>query len=211
MPAALAAAVAAVLLASAPAAASVPARPAIINLRLPDYPQRIANLHAYSLRVYGTDRIIQRRPKLIMEHWTASQTAMQAWNYWASNPNSAYTHFIIDTDGTIRQDMPTWLMPRQQYGIDQDSIGIEHAGTRDSDVMSNPAMLKASLRLTCWLAFRHGIQVRNVIGHAEALTHPFYEPPLPPELQWKTHDDMRRSSMSRYRHLLAVSCPRLKL
>ena len=59
-------------------------------------------------------------------------------------------------------------------GLNYTAIGIEHVGTSDAEILGNAAQLSASLRLTAWLQWRYGIQLRNVIGHNESLTSPFH-------------------------------------
>jgi hypothetical protein len=69
--------------------------------------------------------------------------------------------------------------------------------------MSNPRQLAASLRLTRWLRCRYGIEVRNVIGHAESLSSPYFHERIE-RLRDDTHDDFARPAMARYRTRLAA-------
>jgi beta-N-acetylhexosaminidase len=81
------------------------------------------------------------------------------------------------------------------------AIGIEHVGTSDQAILSNPAMMRSSLRLTLWLMDRFHIQVRDVIGHAETLMSPFHHERYP---SWRcqTHADWSHADMQRYRQRL---------
>jgi beta-N-acetylhexosaminidase len=62
-------------------------------------------------------------------------------------------------------------------------------------------MMRASLRLTLWLMDRFGIQVRNVIGHAETLMSPYHHE-LYPSWRCLTHADWQHVDMQRYRRRL---------
>ena len=91
------------------------------------------------------------------------------------------------------------MSPRDRYELT--AIGIEHVGTNDGQILSNPAMMRASLRLTLWLMDRFGIQARNVIGHAETLMSPFHHEAYPSWRCW-THADWQHEDMLRYRERL---------
>ena len=110
-------------------------------------------------------------------------------------------HFVIDTDGTIYQLVSLRIRCRHAIGMNWTAVGIEHVGTSDGQILSNPAMMRASLRLTLWLMDRFHIQVRNVIAHAETLMSPFHHERYP---SWRcqTHADWSHSDMQRYRQRL---------
>jgi hypothetical protein len=90
---------------------------------------------------------------------------------------------------------------RHVVGLNHVSIGIEHVGHKDDDVLNNKRMLKASLRLTRYLRCREQISVKRVIGHNESLDNPFYRE-LDPDFRGRTHGDWRKSSMRVYRRKL---------
>ena len=107
-------------------------------------------------------------------------------------------HFVIHTDGTIYQLVSLRIRCRHTIGLNQSSIGIEHVGRSDAEVIGNARQMRASLRLTLWLVARFGIQTRNVIGHGESLKSPLrYER----YASWKcmTHTDMSSRAMQTYR------------
>jgi hypothetical protein len=108
---------------------------------------------------------------------------------------------VIDRDGTIYQLVPLSTMCRHTVGLNWTAIGIEHVGTSDQEILSNPRMMRASLRLTVWLMDRFGIQARNVIGHAETLMSPFHHEAYP---SWRcqTHADWQHADMQVYRDRL---------
>ena len=112
------------------------------------------------------------------------------------------SHYVIDKDGTIYQLVPTRLMCRHTVGLNYTSIGIEHVGRSDAQVLGNRRQLSSSLRLTRYLQARFGIKNRNVIGHNESLSSPYHHERVP-RLRHQTHGDWRHSSMQRYRRALA--------
>jgi beta-N-acetylhexosaminidase len=86
-------------------------------------------------------------------------------------------------------------------GINYTSIGIEHVGTSDGQILHNRAMMRSSLHLTLWLMQRYGINVGNVIGHAESLSSLYHHEKYP---SWRcqTHSDWLRPDMRIYRRRL---------
>ena len=62
-------------------------------------------------------------------------------------------------------------------------------------------MMRSSLRLTLWLIASDGIEVRNVIGHAESLESPFHRERY---RDWRcmTHADFGHRDMRGYRDRL---------
>ncbi|HEX2127618.1 MAG TPA: N-acetylmuramoyl-L-alanine amidase [Solirubrobacterales bacterium] len=201
----LLAAVAAVALAF-PAAAQ--ARPAIEHDRLAYWPQRVESAREWSLFMHGTDRF---RPRLIVEHWTEGDRRYQAVNFWNSGPDRPWAHFLIDRRGRVTQFASLTTLARQAMGVSPWAIGIEHVGRSDGEVMTNPAMRRASYELTCWLRRRLDIPTRGVIGHAEITSHPrFHLTPAGWEWIHSTghtfHPDFSRPTMQRYRERLRTVC-----
>ena len=78
-------------------------------------------------------------------------------------------------DGTIYQLVPLTTACRHTVGLNSTAIGIEHVGTSDGAILSNPRQLNASLAPHAWLMSTYGIRLRNVIGHSESLTSPFHK------------------------------------
>src|SRR5699024_5505001 len=122
------------------------------------------------------------QPKVIIEHITANTSYSATWNTFAADvadpelhelPGTC-AHFVIDQDGTIHQLVSLAVMCRHTVGLNYTSIGIEHVGTTDGQVMGDRRQLRASLRLTRWLQDRFGIATKNVIGHAESLQSPYH-------------------------------------
>ena len=189
---------------------SVPfvARPAIRWHPIPFGTARKQQMKRYAGRHYGLDTHLLREPKVIVEHFTASSSFASAFNTFVSNAPQmgehpgVCAHFIVDRDGSIHQLVSLRFMCRHVIGLNHTSIGIEHVGTSDAQVMGNRRQREASLRLTRWLRERHGIALRDVIGHAESLRSRHYRENVP---SWRgqTHADFRARTMRRYRRLLA--------
>jgi beta-N-acetylhexosaminidase len=171
--------------------------------------ERKADMRAYSRRHYGLDRARLIGPRVIVEHMTANTSWRATFNTFAPNRPDAElhelpgvcSHYVIDRNGTIHQLVPLRLMCRHTVGLNYTAIGIEHVGMTGTEVLSNPRMLRASLRLTRWLQAREHITTRNVIGHNESLTSPYHRERVA-RLRTQTHADWPRALMRRYRKQL---------
>ena len=189
----------------------VPAKPPIVQKPIPFDATRRAETAAYAKRHYGLDTWRLMHPHVIVEHYTASTTFASAWNTFASDtpdielhelPGTC-AHFVIDRDGTIYQLVPLTTICRHTVGLNWTAIGIEHVGTSDAQILSDPKQLAASLRLTLWLMHRYGISLANVIGHSESLTSPYHRERYAP---WRcqTHADWAHADMTTYRGRLTA-------
>jgi N-acetylmuramoyl-L-alanine amidase len=179
-------------------------RPAIVKRFIPYGARRRRQMAAYSKRHYGLRRWRLTRRIAVVEHYTTGTTWQGAWNTFASNTKhlgeypGTCAHFIVHTDGTIYQLVPLWIRCRHVIGMNQLSIGIEHVGRSDAEVIGNDRQMESSLDLTLWLVAKFGIEIRNVIGHGESLQSPLrYE--RYPEWRCLTHTDMSRPAMRTYR------------
>jgi beta-N-acetylhexosaminidase len=180
-------------------------KPHIVWKPIPYGAQRKAEMAAYAARHYGIHSW-RLNPKVIVEHYTASNSFSSAWNAFASNapdpelhelPGDC-AHFIVDRDGTIYQLVPLNVMCRHTVGLNYVAIGIEHVGTSDAEILHDPAQLRASLALTAWLVDRFHIRIRNVIGHAESLSSPYHRELYKPWAH-QTHADWQHADMDVYR------------
>jgi N-acetylmuramoyl-L-alanine amidase len=187
------------------AQAAAPPRPRIVWRKIPFGATRRAQTRAYAKRHYGT-ATATLRPKVIVEHFTASSTFSSAWNTFAANAPDVElherpgvcSHFIVDKDGTIYQLVSLKLICRHTVGLNDRAIGIEHVGMSDAEILGRPRQLRASLALTRWLQDRYGIRTRDVIGHAESLSSPYHHERVA-RLRKQTHGDFARPAMRRYR------------
>jgi N-acetylmuramoyl-L-alanine amidase len=195
---------------SSPAAPSTAPRPAIHQWPIPYGPARKRQMASYSLRHYGEDTYVLSDPKVIVEHYTETSTAQEAYNTFAPDvPDSEFhelpntcAHFLVERDGRIDQLVPLSLRCRHTVGLNWTAIGIENVGLSDQAILDDPAQISASLRLTRWLRCRFGIPPRDVIGHNESLSSPYHHDRVP-AFRHQTHSDWNHADMQRYRALLA--------
>ena len=196
----------AILRTAAPSAEQAAERPRIRRTPIPFGTARKRQMKAYARRHYGLNTHLLREPRVIVQHYTASNSFSSAFNTFAANARDpelrelpgVCTHFIVDRDGTIHQLVDLRFMCRHTIGLNHRSIGIEHVGTSDAGVMGNRRQLTASLRLTRWLMQEHAIRRRDVIGHAESLSSPHHEERVR-ALRNRTHEDFQPRTMRRYR------------
>jgi len=185
-------------------------RPHIVWKPIPFGPKRRAETAAYAKRHYGIDSWRLTNPHVIVEHYTASLAFSSTYNYfYGDTPDvelgelpGVCSHFVIDRDGTIYQLVPLTTMCRHTVGLNYTAIGIEHVGTSDAQILSDPRQLQASLDLTLWLMQQKHIQLRNVIGHNESLTSPYHRE-LYAAWRCQTHGDWTRADMDVYRAKVA--------
>ncbi len=184
------------------------APPAIRSTPIPYGAQRRAQMRAYARRHYGVDSYTFK-PKVIVEHYTASNSFQSAFQTFARNQRDAElgelpgvcAHYLIDRDGSVHRLVRDTVMCRHTVGLNYAAIGIEHVGTSDAGVLGNRRQRSASLRLTRSLQGKHHIATRDVIGHAESLSSRFHREHVA-RLRRQTHGDFRRTSMNRYRRAL---------
>jgi N-acetyl-anhydromuramyl-L-alanine amidase AmpD len=170
---------------------------------------------AYSLRHYGEDTYVLSHPKVIVEHYTETATAQEAYNTFAADvPDSEFhelpntcAHFLVERSGRIDQLVPLSVRCRHTTGLNWTAIGIENVGLSDGEILGDRAQIAASLALTRWLRCTYGIALKNVIGHNESLSSPYHRD-LVPAFQHQTHSDFNHADMHVYRTRLArLACP----
>ena len=160
---------------------------------------------AYSEKHYGIHSW-RLHPKVIVEHYTGSNSFSAAWDTFAANtpdpelgelPGTC-AHFIVDRNGRIYQLVRTDIMCRHTVGLNYVAIGIEHVGTSDAEILHDPAQIRASLELSAWLVDRFHIRIRNVIGHNESLSSSYHRERYK---AWahQTHADWKHRDMKVYR------------
>lgn len=190
-------------------------RPSIRQWPIPFGAARKREMAAYSLRHYGEDTYLLRDPKVIVEHYTETATAQEAFNTFAADlPDSEFhelpntcAHFLVERSGRIDQLVPLALRCRHTVGLNWTAIGIENIGFSDLEILENHPEIEASLRLTRWLRCRYRIALENVIGHNESLSSPYHRERVP-SFEHQTHSDWSRADMHAYRTRLArLSCP----
>jgi N-acetylmuramoyl-L-alanine amidase len=185
-------------------------RPPIVWKPIPFGDARRAETAAYARLHYGLNTWRLERPRVIVEHFTATTTWQSAWNTFATDaPDAEFhvlpgvcAHFIVGRDGTIYQLVRLGTMCRHTVGLNATAIGIENVGMSDAQILHDPAQLRASVRLTLWLMDRFHIRLRNVIGHNESLTSPFHRE-LVAGWRCQTHTDWTHADMQVYRRDVA--------
>jgi N-acetylmuramoyl-L-alanine amidase len=184
---------------------AVAPRPHVIWKPIPFGPRRKAEMAAYAEKHYGIHSW-RLQPKVIVEHYTASDSFSSAWSTFAANepdpelhelPGDC-AHFIIDRNGRVYQLVRLDIMCRHTVGLNYVAVGIEHVGTSDAEILHDKAQIRASLELTAWLVGRFHIKVRNVIGHSESLSSPYHRELYKPWAH-QTHADWRHADMDAYR------------
>jgi N-acetylmuramoyl-L-alanine amidase len=192
-------------------------RPRIIDWPIPYGAKRKRDMAAYSKRHYGEREWRLLRVEQIVQHYAVINSARTVFDTFAPNrPDVEYgelpgvcSHFVINGRGRIFRLVGLGTRCRHAVGLNHLSVGIEHTGYSDAQVMGNARQLTASLRLTRWLRCRFGLRVGRVIGHNESLRSPFYRE-LDPRFRGRTHGDFRPRTMHRYRRKLRRlgGCPR---
>ena len=147
-----------------PVAAPEAPRPAIHQWPIPFGAARKREMAAYSLRHYGEDTYVLSKPKVIVEHYTETTTAQEAYNTFAPDvpdnefhelPNTC-AHFLVEPSGRIDQLVSLSIRCRHTVGLNWTAIGIENVGYSDEAILDNHAQITASLKLTRWLAVATG-------------------------------------------------------
>lgn len=184
-------------------------RPAIKQRPIPFSKKRKHEMAAYSKRHYGKSEWRLTKPRVIVEHYAVAATLGEIFNIFKTDqpdaelgelPNTC-AHFAVDGKGRIQQFVPLGIRCRHTVGLNDRSIGIEHTGFSDHQVLSDKDQMHSSLQLTKWLRCRYDISIKNVIGHNESLSSPFHHEKVK-KLRYQTHGDFKHKSMKRYRSQL---------
>jgi N-acetyl-anhydromuramyl-L-alanine amidase AmpD len=177
-------------LAAVPALAGAAAteKPSINEDHISYGAQRRAQMAAYSQRHYGEREWRLEDPKVIVLHFTATDSYASAWSTFDSNaPNmgempGVCSHYVIEQDGTIDELVPPRIRCRHTIGLNHTSIGIEMVqetgrGSHwaDQQVLDRHPQIRAAVRLVRWLQSRYGIPTGEVIGHAMANDDPHFK------------------------------------
>jgi beta-N-acetylhexosaminidase len=187
---------------------AVAPKPHIVWKPIPYGPRRKAEMAAYAKKHYGIHSW-RLHPKVIVEHYTASNSFSAAWNTFAADtpdpelrelPGTC-AHFIVDRDGTIYQLVRLNVMCRHTVGLNYVAIGIEDVGTSDAEILHDRAQLRSALALSAWLVGRFQIRIRNVIGHNESLSSPYHKELYKPWAH-QTHSDWKHHDMDVFRSKL---------
>lgn len=193
------------------AAGTAAPRPAIVEDFITLGAKRKAEMAAYSLRHYGSSTI-RLDAKVIVVHYTCGSTYANAHATFQSDaPNmgvrpGVVSHFVIDKNGTIYQQIPLQYEGRHTVGLNYVAFGIECVQEcRSSDartvaeILHRRARLRSLATLIHWLMSRYHISISNVIGHGMANDSPYFKDLV----GWRNdHTDWQRPQILRLRSLL---------
>ncbi len=142
---------------------------------------RKRQMAAYSKRHYGDREWRLERPKVIVLHFTATDSYSSVWSTFESNAANlgekpgVCSHYVIEQDGTVDELVPPRIRCRHTVGLNHVAIGIEMVQATgrgshwaDQQILSRGHQVGAALRLVRWLQGRYGIPTGEVIGHSMA-------------------------------------------
>ncbi len=186
--------------------ADEPPRPAITQDPIVFDARRVAQTRAYSKRHYGFSRARLLDPKVVVIHFTASNSYSSVFDTFNSQTADVElgetpqvcAHFVVDQAGKVHQLVSLKWICRHTVGLNYTAIGIEHVGTSARQVLGNARMMRASTRLVRWLQGRQAIKLSDVIGHNESLASPYHRERVA-RLRRQTHGDFTRAEMRIYR------------
>ena len=150
--------------------------------------ERKSQMAAYSRRHYGEREWRLTDPKVIVLHFSATDSYDSVWSTFDANaPNlgerpGVCAHYVIEQNGTVDELVPPTIRCRHTIGLNHVGIGIEMvqstgrgAHWADQQILDRRRQVGAALRLVRWLQARYGIPTREVIGHSMANDDPYFE------------------------------------
>jgi N-acetyl-anhydromuramyl-L-alanine amidase AmpD len=176
---------------------------------------RKAQMAAYSNRHYGEREYRLTDPKVIVLHFTATDSYSAVWSTFDSNsPDLGETpgvcsQYVIEQDGTIDELVPPRIRCRHTIGLNHVAIGIEMvqstgsgAHWADQQILGRRHQIGAALRLVRWLQARYDIPTDEVIGHSMANDDSHFK-----DLEGWTndHSDWLKRDVKEFRHRLKHS------
>lgn len=157
------------------------ASPRITYDPIPFSHTRQRQMTRYAKRHYGINSSALTRPRVIVLHFTVSDSYRPVWNYFASNqpaPGPAgsraerpggCTQFVIDKNGRIYQLTSLHQMCRHTIGLNHVAIGIEFVEMNNAaNILQRPRQLAAGRKLVRWLQGKFQIRTTDVVGHGTA-------------------------------------------
>lgn len=164
------------------------ARPSISEDHIDYGAKRRSQMAAYSRRHYGKREWRLRNPKVIVLHFTATDSYRSVWSTFDSNAPSmgerpgVCSHYVVGQGGTIRELVPPRIRCRHAIGLNHVSLGIEMvqatgrgAHWADQQILHRGPQARAALALVRHLQQRYSIPTGGVIGHAMANDDPHFE------------------------------------
>jgi hypothetical protein len=173
---------------------------------------RKAEMANYSRRHYGDKEWRLDNPKVIVLHFTATDSYSATWNTFDSNAANlgerpgVCSHYVIEQDGTIDQLVSPHIRCRHTIGLNHVALGIEMVQSTgegshwaDQQILARRKQIGAALRLVRWLQARYDIPTGEVIGHSMANDDPHFK-----DLEGWTNDhtDWLKRDVKEFRHRL---------
>lgn len=173
---------------------------------------RKRQMASYSERHYGDHEWRLTDHRVIVLHFTASDSYDSVWNTFESNaPNvgekpGVCAHYVIEQNGTIDELVPPRIRCRHTIGLNHRAIGIEmvqaaesSSHLADQEILDRRPQIGAALRLVRWLQDRYSIPKSEVIGHAMANDDPYFK-----DLEgWRNdHTDWLKRDVKEFRRRL---------
>jgi hypothetical protein len=173
---------------------------------------RKAQMATYSRRHYGEREWRLANPKVIVLHFTATDSYDAVWSGFDSNaPNlgerpGVCSQYVIEQDGTIDELVPPGIRCRHTIGLNHVAIGIEMvqatgSGSHwaDQQILDRRKQVGSALRLVRWLQGRYAIPTEEVIGHSMANDDHYFK-----DLKGWTNDhtDWLKRDVKEFRHRL---------
>jgi N-acetyl-anhydromuramyl-L-alanine amidase AmpD len=197
---------------AAPAGAAAGAKPQVHDDPIDYGAHRRAEMAAYSKRHYGEREWRLDDPKVIVLHFTGTDSYSATWNTFNSNaPNMGESpgvcaHYVIEQDGTIQQLVPRRIRCRHTIGLNYTAIGIEMVQATgrgshwaDQQILARGPQALSALRLVRWLQGRYRIPTGEVIGHSMANDDPYFKD----KEGWvNDHTDWLKRDVKEFRHRL---------
>jgi hypothetical protein len=150
--------------------------------------ERKSQMAAYSRRHYGEREWRLTDPKVIVLHFTATDSYASVWSTFDSNapslgePPGVCSHYVIEQDGTINELVPPSIRCRHTIGLNHVAIGIEMVQSTgvgshwaDQQILGRRKQIGSALRLVRWLQARYEIPTGEVIGHSMANDDPYFK------------------------------------
>ena len=166
----------------------------------------------YSERHYGKRGWRLENPRVIVLHFTATDSYSSVWNTFNANAPSmgespgVCSQFVIEQDGTIDQLVSPKVRCRHTIGLNYTAIGIEMVQATgrgshwaDQQILARGPQIRAALSLVRRLQSRYGIPTGEVIGHAMANDDPHFKD----REGWvNDHTDWLKRDVQEFRHRL---------
>jgi N-acetyl-anhydromuramyl-L-alanine amidase AmpD len=150
--------------------------------------ERKHQMARYSERHYGNREWRLVGPRVIVLHFTATDSYSSVWNTFDANTPSmgespgTCAHFVIEQDGTIDKLVSLKNRCRHTIGLNHTSIGIEMVQATgrgshwaDQQILNRREQVGAALRLVRSLQARYGIPNNEVIGHSMANDNRYFK------------------------------------